>query len=142
MARKQFPSDKQDQFMVRMPKGMRDALKEIAAGNGRSLNAEIIDRLNNSLNWPELSVPPALYEQVIQMPFGVLEPLEKKLQEMVVSEVSNALLSHQISQKNLLSRFEEFIEYAPKEDQPRLREELRDLFIRVGIYRQPQDEND
>ena len=34
-----------DQFMVRMPPGMRSALAEEAARNGRSMNAEIVSRL-------------------------------------------------------------------------------------------------
>ena len=142
MAKKQFPSDKQDQFMIRFPDGMRDTLKEIANASGRSLNAEIIDRLEKSLNWPSLSIPQPLYDAVIEMPIGILMELENKLQDMVESVVSDALLSHQISQQNLLSRFEEFIEFAPEEDQPRLRKEIRDLFIKVGIFRQPRTEGD
>lgn len=45
MPRQKFPSDKQDQYMVRFPDGMRDHLKAAAEENNRSLNAEIIFRL-------------------------------------------------------------------------------------------------
>ena len=41
------PSRHLDQFVVRMPKGMRDRLKNEAIANGRSLNAEIVSRLHN-----------------------------------------------------------------------------------------------
>ena len=34
-----------DQVKLRLPDGMRDELKEAAKVNGRSMNAEIIDRL-------------------------------------------------------------------------------------------------
>jgi len=34
-----------DQFMVRLPDGMRKALTELAARNGRSMNAEIVHAL-------------------------------------------------------------------------------------------------
>jgi hypothetical protein len=34
-----------DQFMIRMPPGMRSALSEEAERNGRSMNAEIVARL-------------------------------------------------------------------------------------------------
>jgi hypothetical protein len=34
-----------DQFMVRMPPGMRSTLADAAEGNGRSMNAEIVARL-------------------------------------------------------------------------------------------------
>ena len=37
-----------DQFMVRMPHGMRLALSEEAGKNGRSMNAEVVNRLSNS----------------------------------------------------------------------------------------------
>lgn len=40
--RAEYPSGRLDQFMVRLPDGMRDKLKELAAQNRRSMNAEII----------------------------------------------------------------------------------------------------
>lgn len=46
MARQGYPSDKQDQFVVRFPDGMRDRIKAAAEANGRSMNAEIIHALN------------------------------------------------------------------------------------------------
>lgn len=46
-------SDKQvrehDKFMLRLPDGMREHLKSEAASNKRSLNAEIVDRLEATL---------------------------------------------------------------------------------------------
>lgn len=42
------PQD-QDKYVLRFPEGLRDRLKEEAAMNGRSLNAEIIFRLEESL---------------------------------------------------------------------------------------------
>lgn len=38
----------QNKFIVRMPEGMRDRLKDEAARNNRSLNAEIVARLEAS----------------------------------------------------------------------------------------------
>ncbi|TAY68441.1 Arc family DNA-binding protein [Rhizobium leguminosarum] len=37
-----------DKFMLRLPDGMREELKEKAAANGRSMNTEIITRLEDS----------------------------------------------------------------------------------------------
>lgn len=45
MAKPEYPSDKLDQYMLRFPEGMRDDLKEMATHNKRSLNAEIVARL-------------------------------------------------------------------------------------------------
>lgn len=44
-----IPSRGTDQFMLRFPDGMRDRIKHVAEQNGRSMNAEIIHRLENSL---------------------------------------------------------------------------------------------
>ncbi|MGV2123984.1 Arc family DNA-binding protein [Agrobacterium vitis] len=48
------PQD-QDKYVLRFPDGLRDRLKDEAARNNRSLNAEIIHRLENSFaSLPEL----------------------------------------------------------------------------------------
>lgn len=44
-----YPSSKQDQYMIRFPDGMRDQLKEAARKHGRTLNAEIIARVAYTL---------------------------------------------------------------------------------------------
>lgn len=45
----------QDKFMLRLPDGMREQLKEVAHESGRSLNSEIVHRLSNSLGNPNLA---------------------------------------------------------------------------------------
>jgi hypothetical protein len=42
------PSDVADKFMLRMPEGMRDRIAEEAAKNKRSMNAEIVARLEET----------------------------------------------------------------------------------------------
>ncbi|AXV15813.1 hypothetical protein CYG48_08955 [Neorhizobium sp. SOG26] len=49
MARPSYPSDEVDKLLLRFPPGLRDSIKEKAEENGRSLNAEIIHRLQSSL---------------------------------------------------------------------------------------------
>lgn len=51
MARPVYPSDSADKTLVRFPDGMRDLLREEAKKNNRSLNAEIIARLDE---YPQL----------------------------------------------------------------------------------------
>lgn len=41
----EFPSERLDKFVLRLPDGMRDQIKSAAKENGRSMNAEIIARL-------------------------------------------------------------------------------------------------
>lgn len=50
MTRTPYPSEVQDRFIVRFPEGMRDKIAEIAKSNGRSMNAEIIARLEQSFS--------------------------------------------------------------------------------------------
>jgi Arc-like DNA binding domain len=47
MARK-FPSQELDKFILRLPDGMRDEIAAAAKANNRSMNAEIVLRLQNS----------------------------------------------------------------------------------------------
>lgn len=43
--REQYPSETQDRVMVRLPDGMREKLKEAAKAGKRTMNAEIVARL-------------------------------------------------------------------------------------------------
>ena len=43
-----FPSDVADKFLVRMPDGMRDKLKAAAKASNRTMNAEIVARLEQT----------------------------------------------------------------------------------------------
>ncbi|WP_173088923.1 Arc family DNA-binding protein [Devosia sp. 1635] len=49
MAPQDTPSRKLDQYIVRFPEGMRDVLKAEAEKNKRSMNAEIVHRLERTL---------------------------------------------------------------------------------------------
>lgn len=48
MAKEPYPSETADRYIVRFPDGMRERLKQAAADNNRSMNAEIISRLEAS----------------------------------------------------------------------------------------------
>ncbi len=48
MPKKIYPSEQQERFIVRLPDGMRDKLKAAASDNNRSMNAEIVARLEIS----------------------------------------------------------------------------------------------
>jgi hypothetical protein len=53
-----------DQFMLRLPDGMRDFIAEIAERNGRSMNAEIITALASHIAFfsPDKAVPAGMSE--------------------------------------------------------------------------------
>jgi hypothetical protein len=46
-----YPSQMADRFQVRMPEGMRDQLRRAAEISGRSMNAEIVHRLQQSMHF-------------------------------------------------------------------------------------------
>lgn len=48
MAKEPYPSETADRYIVRFPEGMRERLKQAAADNNRSMNSEIIARLETS----------------------------------------------------------------------------------------------
>lgn len=49
MARQTYPSDNVDKLLLRFPEGMRDEIKHAAEASGRSMNAEIVQRLKWSM---------------------------------------------------------------------------------------------
>lgn len=51
-----FPSDTADKVLVRMPDGMRDQLKAAAKASNRTMNAEIVARLQSSFAEPAQGV--------------------------------------------------------------------------------------
>lgn len=48
--KEKYPSELAERFQVRLPEGMRDRIREAAERNNRSMNAEIVARLELSLD--------------------------------------------------------------------------------------------
>lgn len=88
-----------DKFMLRFPDGMRDAVAERAKENGRSMNSEIIDMINNALYLPSIGQDAIDYmlelansddiddlddetrEQVEAMLLQIVEKINKKIEQ-------------------------------------------------------------
>ncbi|HHU3936682.1 MULTISPECIES: Arc family DNA-binding protein [unclassified Citrobacter] len=51
-----YPSQMQDKFNLRFPDGMRDAIAERAKQNGRSMNSEIVQILEDALSGKAKSI--------------------------------------------------------------------------------------
>lgn len=73
-----------DKYVVRFPDGMRDRIAEVAKANNRSMNAEIIARLQESLDAP--ATAPEHVElklaQLLEENIGVRVLLAKQLELM------------------------------------------------------------
>ncbi|WP_281502989.1 Arc family DNA-binding protein [Ancylobacter crimeensis] len=82
MAKTPAPSDLADKVMLRLPDGMRDRLAEAARENGRSMNAEIVSRLEKSLD--QFKTLEQLVEEVEQSRelWGRVEDLEYQVREL------------------------------------------------------------
>lgn len=61
-----------DQFVVRFPDGLRDRIKSAADENGRSMNSEIIERLESSFRESD-EIPPMTSQQLR----SVIETIEE-----------------------------------------------------------------
>lgn len=56
MAKKPYPSEMADRFQIRMPDGLRERIAAAAEANKRSMNSEIVDRLEASFE-TEAAIP-------------------------------------------------------------------------------------
>ena len=71
-----------DQFIVRFPEGMRDKIKKAADENGRSMNAEIVKRLQDTLEEDELEVTPTKEFTLYQGPVKEILDQLRELKEL------------------------------------------------------------
>jgi hypothetical protein len=71
MAKKLLVQDR-DKFIVRLPAGMRDAIAGAAAHNARSMNAELVARL-------EMTFDPAMISEEMAEQIGALHEVERQL---------------------------------------------------------------
>lgn len=59
--RKIYPSDTMDAFNARLPEGLRDKLRDAAKASGRSMNSELVHRLEESFD-TKRQIAPAIAE--------------------------------------------------------------------------------
>lgn len=69
---KKFPSQEMDRFNVRMPAGMREEIARIAEENGRSMNSEIIQIIQDHID-SRMTKKPA---ETIAIPSDFIDKLE------------------------------------------------------------------
>lgn len=80
-----------DKFVLRLPEGMRDAIAERAKANGRSMNSEIVQILEDALsaggNWvpglPEEVLNPDAKLFIASFINGKFERIEGTLKELL-----------------------------------------------------------
>lgn len=82
------PSRTADQFVVRFPEGMRDRIADEAKANGRSMNAEIIARLDRSLAGSEIGFKGDPLDQLARMSFFLSMIVSDKLDGKTKEEIA------------------------------------------------------
>jgi hypothetical protein len=69
-----------DKFLLRLPDGMRQQIAQIAEANGRSMNTEIVLRLQQSLDAPLPVMTPEVFERLFGGLLTRVEKIERKLE--------------------------------------------------------------
>ncbi len=72
-----------DKFVVRLPDGMRDRVADVARQNHRSMNSEIIDRLEQSLLAEELKAELTRAYRVIDRLLQDVAPTQDDILEVL-----------------------------------------------------------
>lgn len=89
-----YPSDVADKYLLRLPDGMRDQLKNAAKASGRSMNAEIVARLQSTFT----SIQGSLGGFEMQMDFTddvAFTPQQVKLMKEVAAETAKQVVAFQ-----------------------------------------------
>ncbi|MDW9854060.1 Arc family DNA-binding protein [Sinorhizobium meliloti] len=122
----------QDKYVLRLPDGMRDKLKAEAEQNGRSMNAEIVARLEESF-FDAVRIPPSLQRRMKDQAV-----LNGRTIPQEALETLEFLYPEPPSADELLSTLDEFVERVQKEDlfkdawfKPRLMERLAEINRRL-----------
>ncbi|QXF35249.1 DNA-binding protein [Photorhabdus luminescens] len=80
------PVSAQDKFMLRLPDGMREAIAERAKENGRSMNSEIVQMIQDCLDrksqetQPTVSLSHELMDKIIALAESIEEMKDKQNQ--------------------------------------------------------------
>jgi hypothetical protein len=76
MSKQPYPSELADRFQLRMPQ----QIAQIAEANGRSMNTEIVLRLQQSLDAPLPVMTPEVFERLFGGLLTRVEKIERKLE--------------------------------------------------------------
>jgi len=124
MARGNFPSAKQDQFVLRFPNGLRDRIKTYAEAHGRSMNAEIVRILEREFPepWSIEAKVSNLIEMVKAIAIGRESDASIEKISSLVEETVNGIISGRVrgvdeaARKKIETTWEAYLHEREKED--------------------------
>lgn len=114
MEKEPYPSETADRYIVRFPPGMRERIKQDAEKNNRSMNAEIIARLESSFQpTPQKLVIDEIADNVLKRISAAPKSISAKDRENFYSRYDEAKKDELIAKR----RFAEFaIQFQKKLD--------------------------
>ena len=118
---KKVVSQPQDKYVLRLPDGMRERLKAAAESNGRSMNAEIVTRLQTSFD-AEGATPEGLLHDAIEMAKSAANDMANQAE----------ILKWSIEQQTVSMRLLEMIANTDGRLKPEFVEMLRGMLSRRG----------
>ncbi|EKO4976770.1 Arc family DNA-binding protein [Salmonella enterica] len=86
-----------DKFMLRFPDGMRDIIAERAKSNGRSMNSEIVQILQDVIDGDKLPTSDLSHEQIFNVLITTtyyqkfLDKIEKSFEEYVIPHIESKI---------------------------------------------------
>lgn len=87
MHKKPYPSETQERFIVRLPDGMRDMIADAAKLGNRSMNSEVVRRLEASFE-PSNAVSPTVLQSIQDAAAEWGTSFDEALERAVLSGVS------------------------------------------------------
>ncbi|EPI4879951.1 Arc family DNA-binding protein [Salmonella enterica subsp. enterica serovar Newport] len=86
-----------DKFMLRFPDGMRDIIAERAKSNGRSMNSEIVQILQDAIDGDKIPVSDLSHEQIFNVLITTtsyqkfLDKIEESFEEYVIPHIESKI---------------------------------------------------
>lgn len=113
-------SRESDKFMLRLPDGMRPRIAAVAKANGRSMNAEIVARLESSFSAPPSSTDEAKYQTMRaaarELDFLLSESKNQKLRAkltIAAKLLSQSSMANTPAAQDLIDRY---LETSPEQE--------------------------
>jgi predicted DNA-binding protein len=123
---------KPDQYQLRFPPGMRERLKATADEAGRSMNAEIIARLERSFElWPQIYLTNEIRKRAMEA-----SQEQRDLAEWTISEEASKILETMFPKpdrdiRHFYEAFDAMLHDVPEEARPRFRENFQQLVMEM-----------
>lgn len=125
-----YPSELAERFQVRMPEGLRDRIRQASERTGRSMNSEIVLRLEQSFVWPQERLDPSLMERIQRAPALKMARVRQEILRILEMHFPDDTGP---TDNDFWEFGMRYVLSAPPEDQQRLLDELKGMMrVKMG----------